>query len=750
MGVFILLREREQFFPMAIDTYAPCPGGTGKKIKFCCSDLVGDLEQLDRLIEGDQISAALDQVKRLEEKHPGRPCLMATRTKLELSTKQYAAAAETSGRFLGAFPENPLALGQAAIADAVAGRIQEAAALFDKARAAALTAGRDAAGEGQDVSPELVRIAATLIQAAAQTGHVGFAQGLVEWLGDRGLGSDEERRMLAAIVGSAGVPPALRTKVMLEEARGDESWKPDFDAAVAHARAWRLSKALTAFRALRGVAAASPQLHTNIAAVCEMLARPIEASEAWLGLATLPDTPADDAIEATGRAIALETEANPDRSPQIRFANRIGSLNLPAGEEGTTALELLEDKLRHDPHCEPATLDRSSWVARNAAPPRSAWRVYDDGDPARLLASLLIFGRQTDREPEAVLQGFEPDVEAAAPLVGAVLGCTVGPSAGDPAAMPGVTPTQWLLGSQFRMAMSTTPPTPPAAGEPTLFDTLMACQQDALWKRFAAVWPETPLPELLGKTPRQALADAEGRRRVEALLNEGEATARRPDASAAWAAMRQTLGLPTPPRIESQQPLGEVPPMLWHRLDMAAVPIDQLRGVFVTALDAGFELAAESAATALIDRPEVTPADRWEALGALAERADSSVRKLELLGELRGLAKELKVSSGMLDVAELRIRMQRGDEAEATRLLQHLQQVHAGDRQVIQALAEVLMEAGIDLGALAGRSAAGPAGGPGPAAAAAQPAAAAGKLWTPGGGEPAGGGDKKTIWTPGG
>ena len=53
---------------MAIDTYAPCPGGTGKKIKFCCADLVGDLEQLDKLVEGDQISAALDQVKRLEDK----------------------------------------------------------------------------------------------------------------------------------------------------------------------------------------------------------------------------------------------------------------------------------------------------------------------------------------------------------------------------------------------------------------------------------------------------------------------------------------------------------------------------------------------------------------------------------------------------------------------------------------------------------------------------------------------------------
>jgi hypothetical protein len=723
---------------MAIDSYAPCPGGTGKKIKFCCPDLMGDLEQLDRLIEGDQISAALDQVKRLEEKQPGRACLMATRTKLELGTKQFPAAAETSRRFLEACPDNPLALGHAAISDAIAGRIQEAAALFDKAREAAVAAGRQ--GEGsQDVSPELVRIAATLVQAAAQTGHVGFAQGLVDWLADRGLGSDEERRMLAAIVGSSGVPAALRTKVALEDAPGDESWRPEFETALAHARAWRLSKALTVFRSLKGVAGSIPAVQTNIATLCELLARPMEASEAWLAVANLPDTTADDAIEATGRAIALETEANPDRSPQIAFASRLAPLAVPAGEEGSTAIELLEDKLRHHPRCEPAQIDRSAWVSRNAAPPRSAWRVYDAGDPPRLLASLLLFGRQTDRAPEAVLQGFAPDIDLVAPDVGGILGCTF--AAADALNMPGVTPTAWLLGSQFRMAM---PTTPPAAGEPALYDTLMETQRQALWKRFAAVWPDTPLPELLGKSPRQALGDAASRRRVEAIVTEGEATSRRSDASAAWAAMRQTLGLPKPPAIDSAEPLGVVPPLVWHRLEMAALSLDQLRGVFVTALDAGFELAAERAATALVARPDATPQDRWEALGALVERAESSVRRLELIGQLRGIAAELKANDGMLDIAELRIRMQRGDEAEATRLLAHLQRDHGTDRQVLQALAEVLMEAGVDVNALAG------ARGGAATTQAAAPATAAGKLWTPGGDAPAAGGEKKTIWTPGG
>jgi hypothetical protein len=730
---------------MAIDSYAPCPGGTGKKIKFCCSELVGDLEQLDRLVEGDQISAALDQVKRLAEKHPGKACLLATQTKLELASKQFTEAAGTARRFLDAHPDNPLALGQSAVTEAVAGRVQEAAALFDKAREAA---GKTPEG-GTPPLQELARIAATLVQAAAQTGHVGFAQGIVDWLVDSGAGSADELRLLAAIVGSSGVPVSLRSRIPLEEAAGDAAWRPDFDTALAHARAWRLSKALTAFRSLKSVAGDSRPLLTNIGILCEMLARPIEASEAWLAVSRLAGMTADDAVEAVGRAIALETEADPDRSPQIPFTSLSAPLSVPTGEEGTRALELLEDTLRHEPRFEATGFDRSAWVSRNAVPPRSVWRIYQAaaGDALpRLLASLLIFGRQTDKEPEAVLQGFGADVAAAQPAVESLAGCRV-EKAADVAGMPVIPPTTWLLGAQFRLPVPTTPPAPPAAGELSPFDVLVQKQALAVRDRFVETWPDTPLPELLGKTPRQAIADVEGRRRVEALISEGEATSRRADLAEGWTAVRSRLGLPAPAAIAAEQPLEDVPPLRWHRIDMAKLPLEQLRGLLVTAMDAGFERATERAAEALAARSDATPEDRWEALGALEERAATSLRKLELIAELRGIAKQLNASEGMLDVADLRVRLQRGDQAEIVRLLDRLRRDHSRDRRVIQALAEVLAEAGIDLSSLAAAGAAGPAG-----AAAAMPAAAApeaGKLWTPGGAEPAGpSGEKKVIWTP--
>jgi tetratricopeptide (TPR) repeat protein len=699
---------------VSIDPYSPCPGGLDKKIKFCCAELVGDLEQIDRLIEGDQIAAALEQTKRLCDKHPGKACLLATRTKLELASREYGAAAATNQAFLAAHPDNPLALGQAAVVDAIAGNIQEAAQRFDKAREQC----------GAEVTPEFTRIAATLVQAAAQAGHVGFAQGLVEWLIDKNLGSDEEHRLLAAIVGSSGVPPALRTKVGYSLPMGDHPWLPDFATALKHAEAWRLSKALTLFRSLKSVAATSPEVFTNIAVLCEMLARPFEASEAWLAVAKLRADVPDNAIEATGRAL-----------------------------EAADALDLLEDKLRHDKHCEPAPFNRSEWVQRGAAPPHSVWRIYegptDGAAPVRLLASLLIFGRQTDKEPEATLQGFAPDVARAIPIAEALLGVNL-PTDEPQEGLPVAAPTSWLLGAQFRSGMPEMPKAPPAAGEPSVFDTYLETQRTAVRERFIREWPTTALPELLGKTPRESLSQPEGRLRVEALLSEGEATARRPDMNAAWAEIRTALGLPTPAVIESPRPLEEVPPLRWHRLALNTVDLDQLRGLLITAVDAGFELAAERAAKEILSRSDATPADKWQSYGFLEQRATLSNEKLVIIATLRQLAAELKANDGMLDVAELRIRLQRGDQADIMRLLDHIRSQHARDQQVLGAVAEVLMEAGIDLSAVAGGGmppgqppqAAGMPGGP-----AAMPPTEPGKIWTPGG-EQAGGGGEKKIWTP--
>ena len=61
---------------MAIDAYSPCPGGTGKNIKFCCGDFLPELQNIERMFEGEQYLACLQHLDRLLAREPasGRVC----------------------------------------------------------------------------------------------------------------------------------------------------------------------------------------------------------------------------------------------------------------------------------------------------------------------------------------------------------------------------------------------------------------------------------------------------------------------------------------------------------------------------------------------------------------------------------------------------------------------------------------------------------------------------------------------------
>jgi hypothetical protein len=365
----------------------------------------------------------------------------------------------------------------------------------------------------------------------------------------------------------------------------------------------------------------------------------------------------------------------------------------------------------------------------------------------RVLGSLLIFGRQTDREPEALLQGFTPDVAEARGIVEPLLEAMFAP--GEPSARTTVvTPTQWLLSATYMVVPPAQPPAAPADGQPAILDTLLARERALRWERVVRTWPDTALPELLGRTPREAATQDDSRLRLEAVLRNEEASARKAEDVDAWQRIRAELGVVPARSVVSPRPLEEVSPMLWHRVDLGPLGLDELRGLFLGSLATGFELAAERAAAELAGRPDASAEDRWEALGLLEERADSTLRRLEIIRQLRGLAATLGANDGMIDAAELRVRLQRGEEADIRRLLDHVGREHGRDEKVIRAVAEVLAEAGIDVGAMAR----GAGAGRGPAAAgpaAPLPAAEPGRLWTPG--APAGaatGGEKKTIWTP--
>ncbi len=101
---------------MTIDNYAPCPCGSGKKMKFCkCVDQPQEYEKIVRFIEGGQELAAMDRVNQLLAKSPSAAWLLAIKAELAMALQEHDTLRETVNRFIKLKPDNPLALTMSAM-----------------------------------------------------------------------------------------------------------------------------------------------------------------------------------------------------------------------------------------------------------------------------------------------------------------------------------------------------------------------------------------------------------------------------------------------------------------------------------------------------------------------------------------------------------------------------------------------------------------------------------------------------------
>ena len=147
---------------MSIDTYAICPCGSGKKIKFCskCKDSVADLDEILKMIEGGQVVPALDRLSSVLAEHPDAAWALAVRGRLLLDLREYESLSENAERFIRLQPSNPLALTQRAAARLFQGEVDEAT----ESMLQALTE------SGKEVDSFVLSVASVLAYSLAQQG----------------------------------------------------------------------------------------------------------------------------------------------------------------------------------------------------------------------------------------------------------------------------------------------------------------------------------------------------------------------------------------------------------------------------------------------------------------------------------------------------------------------------------------------------------------------------------------------------
>ena len=94
---------------MAYDPYAPCPCGSGKKLKFCCQAISDDMDRVYRLIENNQMRAALQQLEGVDKRHPRKEWVTTTRAMLLIETGETVAACELLKPWVASHPDSEFA-----------------------------------------------------------------------------------------------------------------------------------------------------------------------------------------------------------------------------------------------------------------------------------------------------------------------------------------------------------------------------------------------------------------------------------------------------------------------------------------------------------------------------------------------------------------------------------------------------------------------------------------------------------------
>ncbi len=436
-----------------------------------------------------------------------------------------------------------------------------------------------------------------------------------------------------------------------------------------------------------------PVLWRNLAMVRGALADLPGELEALRAYLQLPQLSWDDAVEAESLALLIDREhAEPD-VPCLTW-------ELPIRDMEQALQRLIDDRRA-------VSVPIEDWNAdeRGEPRPRAAFDILDQAPifederrngatPPMSVGQSLLFGRQTDREARIVSYAWGDRNLAA---MQSALRSILGEAAGEPNE-----PTP-IMSAPFYLALWQEVP------------NVVGTEHDALQRRdhyrrvLHQVWPDLPLRQLDGKSPRQAAQDASLRRRVAALLLQLQLDG--PVLSADVDAARQQLGLPLPEPISgvSFEPIdtpaestegtdataprtsgsgklnfNELSVAQIYRLRLADLSNPQLITLInrLASMSCTAQLAVVS--RELLDRPDVEQYAPAASVAALAAYPLPVSEALQLAAQWRQRFQGTGPCDYRWDLLELETMLRGSDWARAPDLFRHLLNQHGTEPEVLE------------------------------------------------------------------
>jgi Flp pilus assembly protein TadD len=727
---------------MSLDAYQPCPCGVDKKIKFCCGpEILDDLAKIEDALAGEQRLGALDLCNRLLEKKPDRPCLLMHKAMVQLALNEHSGCRETVTHLLQVAPGNPGGLAIGAMLDCHEGHAEPA---VDKLQSAL------EAQQGKLI-PAVYEAIGVVARTLDAIGEPLAAQTYAVFQAAASQGKDRDALMnLLDLEASGQIPLAIHGMTTLASAPADSTLKAasvaEFNDALRQADLGCFRLAAKKLSELAKKEPSEPAIWRDLG-VCRLRILDHEgAVEAFRRLASLPGVPRDEAVEAEAMAQYLRPLSDVDTLPELTVTYAV------------TDPQALREQLLSSKRVNSIPFDPAQFQDEGEPPPMAAFLVFDrevsahsqnlsrDNVPKQI-GEMLLYGKETDRPARAEFTTIKTaDYDAKLKHFLEVLGPVAGEklSEEETGRIASVTAA---LSINWRFP------------DDTPLDVRKRLVQEQRTLSLLSIWPNLPMGALDGRSPRQAVADPIGQIRVQAVILRMDLA--EPIENPEYNKLRRSLGLPT---LEPIDPTGvrveTLSPGRQTRLITDKMTDEQLVEVYRRAVVTSAPRLLRGIGLEIAKRPSFDnhkDFDKGEVYDLLARMSLDSQEAVNYLTKAQEIAKAKGRSPARHLLAELPLRLQRGEEQESRRILNLLTTRHAREPGVQESLLNMLAQLGlVRVDPATGRPVIlmPSSGAPGAAGAAlgAAPAPAATPLWTPDSltpAVPAAPEGKSKLWIPG-
>ncbi len=556
---------------MSLELNSLCPGGTGKKIRACCGDNLSDLQNIQKMIQGQQFAACLKVIDSLLEKNPERACLHANKCDA-LFAKYYKEAQDGKQPsyqlwnaavedFYKYHPDNSLALVWKSLKFAIADDMESSFDFLENSFAC----------PSADMNPNAMLSTLTLLFHGELEQHnipaAIFVLNLrLAFLDKLEITAEQEEchRVLIRMLSDPAIPLELRQSYTLRKTNSRGAVTAEFTAALELVSRMQWQKAAKAFEAI----AAADEGDSNSAYNSGVL---------YMERGKLP---------AASKMFALYASREPDpiRQENALVLSRLLSGN-PLGD--TLPLYNIQFKINDQDKVRESLLSCPQILSQNVSsenfdgpPPIFIGMLLDVpkhvswsdeltlDDIPLVVGSVAVWGKRTDREAMLELSNIlESDRDDILKMLQETIGdCLVGQSESVAIDTPSVT-----LDSFSRQQ---------AFPENTPKDKILQLQKEHYNELLINCWPDIPLG-VLGMSLREAAAQDSKKMLACAVIDVVEEIIGSVNPLLDFNQLRKVLNLSQSTYLTVPfDQLGTLPASLYKYLDLANLPDNDIRAIY--------------------------------------------------------------------------------------------------------------------------------------------------------------------------